>query len=128
MAAVTVRQYQGRGAGQGPAGRLFRTVLRFRDAMHARDGRGRGILHFAASAGSAPVLRAVLRVATPRQVNLKDANGKTPLEYAYEGRHAELVKLLLEKGAVHTDKLPLSSVATSPPAAILRLLLVAPRR
>jgi ankyrin repeat protein len=88
---------------------VFRILLRFKDALHVRDKTGCSILHFSAAAGSVPVMRSVLRVATPRQINLKDANGKTALDHARDQGHAALVALLLEKGAIETGR------ASAPP-------------
>jgi ankyrin repeat protein len=95
---------------------VFKMLLSFPGAMQARDASGHGILHFAARAGSATVLRAVLQVATSQQINMRDTNGKTPLEYAVQAGHAELAKLLLEKGAIETRKPQL--VPSSPPSEI----------
>lgn len=65
----------------------------------SRDELGRSALHLAASAGHGPVVRQLLNVAAPKEVDSPDGAGCTALQRAAADGHEEVVKLLLARGA-----------------------------
>ncbi|XP_044759632.1 uncharacterized protein LOC123317262 [Coccinella septempunctata] len=65
----------------------------------SRDELGRSALHLAAQGGHAPVVRLLLGVAAPKEVDSPDGDGCTALQRAAADGHEEVIKLLLARGA-----------------------------
>mgnify|MGYP001132856771 CR=1 FL=1 len=66
--------------------------------INAKDRLGRTALIFAAMLGNKPAARFLIQ--RKADVNARSATGVTALEWAKEGRHTEIVKMLKEAGAV----------------------------
>lgn len=79
--------------------RLLDGQLPLRSVRFTRDELGRNALHLAASGGHAPVLRLLLGVAAPRELDSPDGAGCTALQRAAADGHEEVVRLLLARGA-----------------------------
>lgn len=65
----------------------------------SRDADGRSALHLAASGGHTAVVRLLLDVAAPREVDSPDGAGCTALQRAAADGHEEVVRLVLARGA-----------------------------
>ncbi|KAJ8942117.1 hypothetical protein NQ318_000712 [Aromia moschata] len=65
----------------------------------SRDEEGRSALHLAASGGHGAVVRLLLNVAAPREVDSPDGAGCTALQRAAADGHEEVLRLLLARGA-----------------------------
>lgn len=65
----------------------------------SRDEAGRSALHLAASGGHSAVIRVLLNVAAPKEVDSPDGAGCTALQRAAADGHEEVLKLLLARGA-----------------------------
>ncbi|XP_015838486.1 ankyrin repeat domain-containing protein 6 isoform X2 [Tribolium castaneum] len=65
----------------------------------SRDETGRSALHLAASAGHGAVVRLLLNVAAPKEVDSPDGGGCTALQRAAADGHEEVLRLLLARGA-----------------------------
>lgn len=76
--------------------RLLGTV---RSVRFSRDADGRSALHLAASGGHTGVVRLLLDVAAPREVDSPDGAGCTALQRAAADGHEEVVRLALARGA-----------------------------
>ncbi|XP_017777322.1 PREDICTED: ankyrin repeat domain-containing protein 6 [Nicrophorus vespilloides] len=86
-------------ASSGDATSCARLLGNARSVRFTRDELGRSALHLAASAGHGPVIRLLLNVAAPREVDSPDGAGCTPLQRAAADGHEEVVKMLLARGA-----------------------------
>ncbi|KAH0821463.1 hypothetical protein GEV33_001328 [Tenebrio molitor] len=64
----------------------------------SRDEAGRSALHLAASAGHGAVVRLLLNVAAPKEVDSPDGAGCTALQRAAADGHEEVLRLLLARG------------------------------
>ncbi|KAK9883128.1 hypothetical protein WA026_001323 [Henosepilachna vigintioctopunctata] len=65
----------------------------------SRDELGRSALHLAAQGGHSPVVRLLLGVAAPKEVDAPDGDGCTALQRAAADGHEDVIKLLLARGA-----------------------------
>lgn len=65
----------------------------------SRDEQGRSALHLAASGGHSAVVRVLLNVAAPREVDSPDGVGCTALQRAAADGHEDVLRLLLARGA-----------------------------
>ncbi|XP_048136306.1 ankyrin-1-like isoform X1 [Rhodamnia argentea] len=63
-----------------------------------KDDKGRGALHFAATAGNIELCKYLLEE-LKLDVNLKDVEGITPLHHAAGSEHIETAKYLIDRGA-----------------------------
>lgn len=86
-------------ASAGDAAACNRLLGSLRSVRFTRDELGRSALHLAASAGHKNVVRQLLNVAAPREVDSPDGAGCTALQRAAADGHEEVVRLLLSRGA-----------------------------
>jgi len=84
-------------AGLGRIDEVARVLQSDRRVLSARDGRGRTLLHWAASAGRMTMARYLLESGVP--VNARSPTGCTALVVAVQRDYYALAKLLLESGA-----------------------------
>lgn len=74
------------------------TVAASLQGLHARQSPPASEIHRAARQGDLPGVKALLDK-TPGLLESRSEAGKTPLHFAVEGGHADVVRYLLEKGA-----------------------------
>lgn len=86
-------------ASVGNTAECARLLGSLKSVRFSRDELGRSALHLAASAGHGSVVRLLLSVAAPREVDSPDGAGCTALQRAASDGHEEVVKLLLARGA-----------------------------
>ncbi|XP_018333137.1 ankyrin repeat domain-containing protein 6 [Agrilus planipennis] len=86
-------------AAAGDALQVGRLLGSARCVRFSHDEQGRSALHLAASAGHTAVVRLLLNVAAPKEVDSPDGAGCTPLQRAAADGHEEVVRLLLSRGA-----------------------------
>lgn len=70
-----------------------------RSVRFSHDSKGRSALHLAASGGHTAVIRFLLTVAAPKEIDSADRSGYTPLQIAAAEGHEEIISLLLDQGA-----------------------------
>lgn len=86
-------------ASAGDVAACQRYLGSLRCVRFSRDEAGRSALHLAASAGHAAVIRLLLSVAAPREVDSPDGAGCTALQRAAADGHEEVLKVLIGRGA-----------------------------
>ncbi|KAK5641967.1 hypothetical protein RI129_010514 [Pyrocoelia pectoralis] len=86
-------------ASVGNSDECARLLGSLKSVRFSRDELGRSALHLSASAGHGSVVRLLLSVAAPREVDSPDGAGCTALQRAASDGHEEVVKLLLARGA-----------------------------
>ncbi|KAF5270682.1 hypothetical protein FQA39_LY01420 [Lamprigera yunnana] len=86
-------------AGVGNIAECARLLGSLKSVRFSRDELGRSALHLAASAGHGSVVRLLLSVAAPREVDSPDGAGCTALQRAASDGHEEVVRLLLARSA-----------------------------
>lgn len=86
-------------AARGNAAACARILGGQRCVRFSRDELGRSALHLAAQGGHVPVVRLLLGVAAPKEVDSPDGDGCTALQRAAADGHEEVIKLLLARGA-----------------------------
>ncbi|CAG9863201.1 unnamed protein product [Phyllotreta striolata] len=85
-------------AGRGDVAACRRHLGAARLARFSRDDRGRTALHLAASNGRRDVVRLLLSVAAPGEVDAADAAGCAALQRAASEGHEEVMRLVLARG------------------------------
>lgn len=86
-------------AARGDLSTCQRLLGSVRCVRFSRDADGRSALHLAASGGHTTVVRLLLDVAAPREVDSPDGAGCTALQRAAADGHEEVVRLVLARGA-----------------------------
>ena len=91
---------------------------------------GGTLMHAAAMYGLLSVVKAIFSSSSSFDVDSKDDDGRTPLSWAAENGHSEVVKLLLEKEGIDLDskdieygQTPLSWAAENGHSEVVKLLL-----
>ncbi|KAL3273594.1 hypothetical protein HHI36_015026 [Cryptolaemus montrouzieri] len=87
------------GSRKGNAAACARLLGGQRCVRFSRDEMGRSALHLAAQGGHGSVVRLLLGVAAPKEVDSPDGEGCTALQRAAADGHEEVIKLLLARGA-----------------------------
>ena len=96
---------------QWPSSRLFRLWIEIFERVDGRNHRlpafRTSLLHIAADSNLLSVIQEMLKHGV--DIDEKDSDGKTALDYAYRRRHHALAGVLLEAGAAFDDKTTKSS-------------------
>ncbi|KAK3541261.1 hypothetical protein QTP86_019188 [Hemibagrus guttatus] len=67
--------------------------------LSSRDENGAGPIHYAAASGHLDIIRLIVSITGPEEVDVQDAEGQTPLHAAVEKKQESSCSLLLDMGA-----------------------------
>ncbi|KAM9436489.1 transient receptor potential cation channel subfamily A member 1-like [Clarias gariepinus] len=67
--------------------------------LSIRDENGAGLIHYAAASGHLDIIQLLVSISGPKELDVQDAEGQTPLHFAVEKNQESSCSLLLELGA-----------------------------
>ncbi|KAM9436780.1 transient receptor potential cation channel subfamily A member 1-like isoform 3-T3 [Clarias gariepinus] len=84
---------------QGDVSALDYLSKKSQTQLRTRDENGAGLIHYAAASGHLDIIRLLVSMTGPEELDVQDAEGQTPLHFAVEKNQESSCSLLLELGA-----------------------------